>query len=452
VDESLEHHLFDVVRQGDPDHLADYLGTLDARSIAREVCELSDDDQTAMLTALDPAAAREILDDIPEVERTEAIGHLSPEAAIAILHEFPSDEQADVVGALDDDEADAILAAMEPAEAEQLAQLAAYPTTAAGGLMTTEVIAFRGTAKVSRVLQQFRDDANRLRQLDVQYAYVTDRHRRLVGVLRLRDLLLFEDDHRLKELMKGDPVAVKVDTSLSELRKLFGDYAFLGVPVTDEKGTLLGVVSRVAVDAAVQDQAASDFRRSLGLVEEEIRSMPTLRRSRLRLSWLSINIVLNVIAASVIACYQDTLSQVIALAIFLPIISDMSGCSGNQAVAVSMRELTMGLIEPFELYRVLIKEASIGMINGMALGGLLGGVAWAFYGNPWLGFVVGAALAFNTLVAVLIGGSLPLLLKRQGVDPALASSPILTTFTDMFGFFLLLSIATILLPKLVATG
>ncbi len=449
MNEALELQLSEVVHQGDSERLADYLGSLEPHAMARQVCELSDDDQTAMLTALEPAAAVEVLDDIPEVERTEAVSHLSPEAAAAILHELPSDEQADVVGALTDDEAGAILAAMEPAEAEQLAQLASYPTDTAGGLMATEVVAFRSTAKVSRVLERLREDAYRLRHLDVQYAYVTESPRKLVGVLRLRDLLLSEDDHTLVELMRSNPVAVNEDASLFELRELFDDHAFLGVPVVDRESNLLGVVSRAAVDAATQEQAASDYRRSLGLVEEEIRTMPTLRRSRLRLSWLSINIVLNIVAASVIACYQDTLSQVIALAIFLPIISDMSGCSGNQSVAVSMRELALGLIEPFELKRVWIKEALIGLLNGMALGGLLGGVAWVFSGNPWLGFVVGVALAFNTLIAVILGGSLPLMLKRRGVDPALASGPILTTVTDMFGFFLVLSIATLLLPKLV---
>jgi magnesium transporter len=173
-----------------------------------------------------------------------------------------------------------------------------------------------------------------------------------------------------------------------------------------------------------------------------------LRRSSRRLAWLSTNIVLNVIAASVIALYQETLAAVIALAVFLPIISDMSGCSGNQAVAVSMRELALGLLRPSEFWRVWRKEAAVGLINGLALGLLIGAVAWAWKGNPFLGLVVGGAMTLNTLVAVSIGGTVPLILRRLGVDPALASGPILTTVTDMCGFFLLLSIAAALLPRL----
>ena len=449
MEQQHQEELVEVIREGDPQRIGDYLETLDTRETARAVCELSDQDQAAMLSTLDPVVAAEVLEDIPDVEVVEAVGLLPPETAAAIVHEMPSDEQADVVGHLDEDEAEALLAAMDPAEARRLKELAAYADDTAGGLMITEIVAFRSTATASRVLQRLRDDADRLRQLDVQYAYVTDGPKKLAGVLRLRDLLFAEDTVAISQIMIDSPVSIQADATLQELEQFFDEHAYLGVPVTNQAGELLGVVSREAVDEATQDQAASDYRRSLGVIEEEIRSMPTLRRSRLRLSWLSINIILNVVAASVIASYQDTLAQVIALAVFLPIISDMSGCSGNQAVAVSMRELSLGLIEPFEVFRVWAKESLVGIINGAALGGLLGSVAWFFSGNPWLGLVVASALALNTLVAVLIGGALPLLLKRRGIDPALASGPILTTVTDMFGFFLVLSIATALLPKLI---
>lgn len=186
--------------------------------------------------------------------------------------------------------------------------------------------------------------------------------------------------------------------------------------------------------------------KSLGIASgEELRSMPPLERSRRRLAWLSINIVLNLIAASVIAAYEETLQAAIALAVFLPIISDMSGCSGNQAVAVSLRELSLGVVRPGEILYVLSKEAFVGVINGLTLGVLLAGVAFLWKGNPALGAVVGFALALNTLIAVSIGGTVPLLIKRFGWDPALASGPILTTLTDVCGFFLTLRFATAVL-------
>jgi len=155
------------------------------------------------------------------------------------------------------------------------------------------------------------------------------------------------------------------------------------------------------------------------------------------------------ISASAIAIFQGTLEKVIALAVFLPIISDMSGCAGNQAVAVSMRELTLGMVKPREVWHVWWKEVQVGLINGLVLGLLIAAVAIFWKGTPWLGLVVGSALAINTIVAVSVGGLLPLLLKLLRRDPALASGPILTTITDMCGFFLALGLATILIQKLV---
>ena len=212
---------------------------------------------------------------------------------------------------------------------------------------------------------------------------------------------------------------------------------------------LLGVVLRHDVEEALTERADNDYLKTQGIVGgEELRTMPLWRRSGRRLSWLSINIVLNILAASIIAIYQDTLAALIALAVFLPIISDMSGCSGNQAVAVSMRELSLGLVKPNEVGRVWLKEIGVGFINGLILGALLGFAAWLWKGNLVLGVVVAAAMAANTVVAVSIGGTVPLLLKRLKVDPALASGPILTTITDMCGFFLVLSLASLTLATL----
>jgi len=177
--------------------------------------------------------------------------------------------------------------------------------------------------------------------------------------------------------------------------------------------------------------------------------MPLLLRSRRRLAWLSANIVLNIIAASVISLYQETLAAVIAIAIFLPMVSDMSGCSGNQSVAVSLRELALGLAKPVDVVRVWAKEVSVGVINGIVLGILIAVVAWVWKGNSFLGVVIGLALALNTVVAVSVGGVVPLLLKRFNQDPAVASGPLLTTITDVAGFFLVLSLATWMMPLLV---
>ena len=317
--------------------------------------------------------------------------------------------------------------------------------------MVTELLRYSEFLTVGDVVKDMRARADEYRDYDVQYGYVCDQEGRLTGVLRMRDLLLASNKLPIKELMIDDPLSVKEETPLEELADFFEGHHYLGVPVIDGSRVLLGVVQQAAVAEAWSERQGSDFLKTQGIIGgEEIRSMPFIRRSSRRLAWLSLNIVLNVIAASVIAAYQDTLSAVIALAVFLPIISDMSGCSGNQAVAVSLREIALGLVRPHEIWRVWLKEISVGLFNGAALGILLSAVAFLWQGNIYLGIVVGVALCINTMVAVTIGGIVPLVLKRFDIDPAVASGPILTTVTDMCGFLLVLGIATLCLPRLVS--
>lgn len=438
-----------ILEAGDAERLKAFVGALPPGETARAVSRLGEEDQTRLLTLLPPEDAADLLEEISHAQAAELIDDLPPPQAAAIVNELPSDEQVDLLGELEAHEAEAIVQEMDVEEAEDVRQLSQYPSDSAGGLMITEYLVYPDYFKVANVLDDMREHTEKYSQYDVQYVYVTSQDNILVGVLRPRDLLLSATETPVTRIMVRDPLHVRTESPLDELLQFFDRHGFFGAPVTDKQGRLVGVVRHADVQEAVGDRADRTLLKFSGIVGgEELRSMSLPVRAFRRLSWLSINIVLNIIAASVIAFYQDTLSAVIALAVFLPIISDMSGCSGNQAVAVSLRELTLGLVRPYELFRVLMKEAGVGVINGVALGLLLGGVAWAWKGNPYLGLVVGGALALNTLVAVGLGGMVPLMLRRMRMDPALASGPILTTVTDMCGFFLALSFATVALSKL----
>ncbi|MEO8168954.1 MAG: magnesium transporter, partial [bacterium] len=362
---------------------------------------------------------------------------------------LPSDEQADLLADVHREEAEAILKAMSGEDAEQARELLQYQEDSAGGLMETEFLSYRVSATVAEVLADLEKNSETYADYEVQYSYITTEDDKLAGVLRMRDLLLSPRDKKVTDLMVPDTVHATVDTILNRLVQIFDEHSFVGIPVVDREGILSGIVLRSSVLDARGRQTKNSFLRISGIVGgEEFRSMPLGLRSARRLSWLVPNIALNIIAASVIAVYQDTLQAAIALAVFLPIISDMSGCSGNQAVAVSIRELSLGLIRPGEFARVFAKESAMGLVNGLALGFLLGTVAYLWKSNIYLALVVGSSLAFNTILSVLLGGSVPLLLKRFGVDPALASGPILTTVTDMCGFFLVLSLASSVLHLL----
>jgi len=439
--------LAECAERGDSPELERLLGELSAGDTARAFANLKEEPRRRILTLLDPEVASDALESLPEAQAADLIDRLDPAAAAGIMNELPSDEQADLLALLPEERAETILERMEPEEARIARRLAAYPADLAGGLMVAEYLRYPAHAFVADVIEDVRAHTDEYRDYDVQYGYVTARDGRLVGVLPMRDLLLADGRTPVRRLMIDQPMRVSADTSLDELRDVFEQHPFVGLPVVTDRDLLVGVVRRAEVQEALEDKAGSDHLKSQGIVGgEELRTMPVASRSGRRLSWLSVNIVLNLIAASVIALYQETLEAVIALAVFLPIVSDMSGCSGNQAVAVSMRELTLGLIRPVDALRVWAKELSVGVINGTALGMLIAGAAWLWKGDVWLGGVVGAAMAINTVIAVSLGGVVPLALKRMRVDPALASGPVLTTVTDMCGFALLLGLASTFLP------
>ncbi len=433
----------------DREGLASHFDGLSEAERIHDFGRLSAEDRARVLALLDPERAAVLLEAVPDMHAGEAVQELEPAAAADIIEELQSDEGADLLGQLEADAAEAILAEAEPDVAASLRSLLQYPADTAGGLMITEFVAVPESGTAQDVVDHMRAEVEHYADYPVQYVYVVAADGTLRGVLPLRDLLLARRKRPIASLMIRDPISVPALAPLEQVVEVFDRYDFVGMPVVDDAGVLVGVLLREGVDEARVDSAEADALKARGIVGgEELRSLPLLLRSRRRLAWLSINIVLNVIAASVIALYEDTLAAVIALAVFLPIISDMSGCSGNQAVAVSLRELTLGVTRPEEILRVLFKESALGLINGAVLGLLIGAVAWAWKGNLALALVVGFALALNTLVAVCIGGAVPMILRRLGVDPALASGPMLTTITDMCGFFLVLSFATLALSHI----
>jgi magnesium transporter len=426
-----------------------FLDTLPAAEVLPAVFHLNTDEQRKLLAVISAERAAHIVEELPEGYAADLMGLMHVADVAPIVGEMASDDRVDVLGELSGAEAAAILEQLDVEDADEIRRLSSYESDTAGGLLMTEFAAFPMVATIRDVLSSLVDREAEYEFLTVHYVYVVVKRHKLKGVIRIRDMLFTDWDQQIGSIALP-AMTVGPDASLEELEDFFEEHDFAAVPVVDERQNLLGIVRRRTVLEAVAEQSEADRLKAAGIVGgDELRSMPIGVRSRRRLSWLSVNILLNIVAASVIAFYEDTLSALIALAVFLPIVSDMSGCSGNQAVAVSMRELTLGAASPRDVLRVWGKELSVGLINGLALGTLLGIAAWAWKGNPVLGMVVGLALAINTVVAVSIGGTVPLVLKRFGVDPAVASGPLLTTITDMCGFFLVLSLAATAMPYLV---
>ena len=335
---------------------------------------------------------------------------------------------------------------MDPKEAANARKLLKYAADTAGGIMITEFLAYKMDSKVSDVLRDLRENVEVYSDLTIQYIYVVNEKLSLVGVIPLRNLILSKADKDLTSVMITNPLYVLVDTPLEELEQIFDRYTFVGLPVTDGAGRLVGVVLRSDLEEALGERAASALTSFSGIVGgDELRSMSVFVRSFRRMSWLSFNLVLSIIAASVIIHFETTIDTLVALAFFIPVIGNMSGCSGNQAVGVSIRELALGLTRPEDWHRVFLKELQVGLINGMLLGILLTIVAVLLNKGAYVGLVAGAALALNTLVALSLGGLVPLVLRKFDIDPALSAPPIVTTLADMCGFLIFLSAATWLL-------
>ncbi|MDA7881363.1 magnesium transporter [Akkermansiaceae bacterium] len=428
----------EIISEASPDDQRRIIAQLDL-PIREQLCEL-----------LPPEDTADLLENLAEAQAVELLEELPAGLAADVVEEMDADIGGDLLRELDEEDSEAILAEIEDLEeSAELRERVSYEWDSAGGMMSDQVVKFPATVTVSDVLADLDDKAEEYSDADVQYFYVVDDANCLIGVLTLRSLVLGRRRTPIKDLMLPDPVSVSVNTTLEELEDIFDEKAYLGLPVVDEKGGLRGVVSRQAIEEALSENRTEDFLKSAGIVGgEELRSMPLKDRCTRRLAWLGPNILLNLLAASVIASYEDTLQAVIALAVFLPMVSDMSGCSGNQAVAVSIRELTLGIIQPRDYLRVLIKESLLGITNGIILGIVLGTIAAVWKGSLFLGLVIGSALTLNTILSVVLGGLIPLVLKRFKADPALASGPLLTTCTDMCGFFLVLNLASMAITKL----
>lgn len=442
--------LYEAVETGNVKAAQDILGAASVDDQRRMVGLLDAELRDALCAMLPVDETAELLENMAEALAIEMLEEMPAERAADILEELGADFSGDLLRELDEESSEAILAEFEDTEeSAEIRERVGYAWDSAGGLMSDRVVSFLENTTVAEVLTELGDQAEDYSDEEVQYFYVVDEIGILKGVLALRNLVLGRRGLEIGELMIKQPASVPVNMELEALHDVFESKNYLAFPVVDVGGKLLGIVTRKAMQEAMSETQTESYLKASGIVGgEELRSMPLRERCLRRLAWLGPNILLNLLAASIIASYEDTLQAVIALAVFLPMVSDMSGCSGNQAVAVSIRELTLGIIQPRDYLRVLFKEIWLGLNNGIVLGLVLGTLAAIWKGNVYLGMVIGGALMLNTILSVAIGGLVPLLLKRFKVDPALASGPILTTCTDMSGFFLVLSLANLAMSML----
>jgi len=432
-----------LLAEGQTEPLRAYIAKLSPAEFARAATRLDEEEKQMVLALMGPERAADLMEVMHDAQAANIIEDLPVAQAAAIIDEMESDHRADLLSEMHEDDAEAILQQMDPEEAEDARQLLQYHENTAGGIMVTEFVTFPFDMQVADVLKALQDDADRYADCGIHYVYVESARGVLIGVARLRDLVLAHHDRTLGEVMIVNPIYMLEETPLQDLDSFFERYSFWDVPVTNPQGHMVGVVRRADVEQAVGEERERTLMRYGGIIGgEELRSMPLRERASHRLVWLVLNMGLSVLAATVILGHQATVNRLFALVFFMPIICNMSGCSGNQAVAVSIRELTLGLIKPRDYFRVWTQEVGVGLMNGVVLGVVVGIIADVFWRDtPMLGAVIGVAFALNIIIAVSLGGLIPLGLKALRLDPALGAPPVLTTLTDMCGFFLVLTMA-----------
>ena len=429
-------NLLNLLQKQHPADLAQIFGTL------------LDAERSAVFTLLvdrQPKLAMETISEMGPEPGAHLLTGRSAEDIAKLLHELPSDDAAALIDYLPEELSREVLELMRRRESGQVESLLEYGEQTAGRIMNPAVFALNEDLTVGEAITALQNS----RDVEmVFYLYVVDVRRHLVGVTSLRRLLLVSPETPLKRIMTPDVISVRVDTDQEEVARQVASYNLLAVPVVDEENKLVGVVTVDDVIDVIKDEATEDLLRLAGVSGDERVATPAGEAIRKRLPWLGVNLVTAFVAASVVALFEGTIQQVTALAIFMPIVAGMGGNAATQTLTVIVRGLALGELEWANARKALTKEALIGVGNGLALGTVAAGVAWATKNDPMLGLLLGMAMVCNMFVAATAGTLVPLGLKALKVDPALASSVFITTFTDVVGFASFLGLATVFVKYL----
>ena len=392
----------------------------------------------------------------------EALSELGPEAGAALLagrsadeivkftQDLPSDDVAAIIDNLPEELSAAVLELMQkkPASAD-VGDLLEYPEKTAGRIMNPKVFALSEdmtAAEAIAALQAARDVEM------VFYLYVIDGRRHLVGVVSLRRLLLVPPETPLKRIMTTDLISARVDMDQEDVARQVASYNLLAIPVVDEENKLVGVITVDDVIDVIKDEATEDVYRLAGLASDDRVFTTPIESLRKRLPWLIVNLATAFIAASVVKLFEGTIGVVTSLAVFMPVVAGMGGNAATQTLAVIVRGIAIGELTWSNSRKALIKEALVGIGNGMACGVVGGGIVWLIQGTPWMGVILALAMIINMFIAATAGTLIPLSLRALKIDPALASSVFITTLTDVFGFFSFLGLGALFIKYLRITG
>lgn len=445
--EKVRQRLLELVRAGEFKGIRDLLQELHPSDVADLVEALeSEEERVALLEALPAEQASGALAEMDEEEDPqEILAALDPKKGAELLHELEYDDAVDLVAELEPEERAKILAALPLEEAGEIRGLLRYDEESAGGLMDTLLVRVESTVSAGQAIAEVRHQGREVE--DFYTVFVVDEGHHLLGTVPLNDLILADPLSPVIDLVEPVQASVRPDEDQEEVGRLMSRYNLVSLPVVDGFGVLLGRITFDDVLDVMEAEQTEDILRLVGTSDHEELRGGWAETVRTRLPWLALNLVTATMAASVVYVYRETVESIILLAALAPIIAALGGNAGTQALAVTVRRLSLAGegelgVGPFV---AVGKEVLVGMINGMVLGAAIAGLSFLVGGDPMLGLVVLLAMWGNLIVAGFAGSFVPAMLNRFDVDPAVASSVFVHTFTDLVGFFLLLGLATAML-------
>jgi magnesium transporter len=399
------------------------------------------DERRAVWSMVETDRAGRVLTYLHEEICAALAAELEPGELAASVQQLPLDDLVDLIQNLPSALGAQLLVATTGQRRQQLDALLSYAEDTAGGLMNADTIEVRADVRVGTVLRYLRLLESLPPQTDM--LMVVGRDGRYEGSLNLSALLTASTETHVADLMHTDVVAIPVDMPAAEVGRVFGEFDLLSVPVVDGEGRLVGRITGDDVVDLIREDADRTVMQMAGLNQEADMFGPVLAGSRSRALWLGINLLTALLAASVISRFEATLEQLVALAVLMPIVASMGGIAGSQTLTLVIRGLALGQVQPGNLRLLFNREMAISAINGVLWAVVIGLLVYVWFGNTMLGGIIGVAILINLLTAALAGLGIPLLLYRLGIDPVLAGGVILTTVTDVVGFFAFLGLASL---------
>ncbi len=412
----------------------------DARDAANQLADLELSELRAVLRKLTDDQAADIIGEFGPELQVRLFEKMRLHRVSGIVDEMFLDDAADILGNLSPERLEAILKNLPPESASKITEILGYPSDSAGGIMDPVFVALRENMSVQQAIEVLRSEESGAHE-GMFYVYVTDAAGRLRGVLRTRDLLFSQPDTPLSTLMIREVRAVSVHADQEEIAILFRENHFVALPVVDDFQRLCGIVTSDDVMDVMDEEATEDMQRMIGLSGEEMLDTPWKVSFQRRLPWLYVNLATAILAGWVVSLFEPTIDKYAVLAVFLPIIASQGGNVGMQTLTIVVRSMALGEMEGRLKRRILGKELLVATLTGLSTGLAIGIIGYLWRGDLVLGVVACVAMVLNVIAAAAAGVLIPVGLKTLRIDPALASSIMLTTVTDVVGFFLFLGMA-----------